>query len=625
MSVKKLFSINAQNIWIANFSLFNFLIKISSFHKFISSSLTHELRNAFRDKSDCFLFIFMSKFHIISEMFRKKHDLWHFPGSARNGFVLIGVKIQYAEFDQNLISTTGNEAQKWESYTSTFCLFHNAQLPINTYNQQDISLPCTAFSLIGWCEGGLADMQPCTYGMKMFSQVSWHCNLVGLRHDTRKSQESHRGNCWGKKEIPTTKVPVLKGLVMGRCKHYSKRSISGPEKATFYILEVSQEATWGILVLAGEKVTHTCRSQALQLLQPSQPLQPYTDPLLKTSTILETSVIKCMDLKSFPSSFSFLNQHNSRCIYFLHAIIQLEIEERTVIHLNNSKLDKSNQEKNVLFFHFISLLSNQVSLCNSSIPKIHIPYCILQLSFSFLLIFLFRVVVVGLQRGKEGCLSLMVVFNQAQLELSQILQRQILIKEKGKQHRIAERYRKTGEEKEYTACKFFWWKEKPFLASLKHQRLHRSFLLVSMYSQGPKSHWRAVTVYPTFSQSYTEYPCCTAGILQQSLKTPRPSHTVSATAKPMLMPGTSSTVKKPQRLAASTRRVQLFFLFKLNVRRMSNNLAMEVARFVYLYQNEQPENYLCTQFYLVTATDKVPLNFSQSFSSFIFLFQVISR
>ncbi|KNZ56442.1 hypothetical protein VP01_2401g1 [Puccinia sorghi] len=38
-----------------------------------------------------------------------------------------------------------------------------------------------------------------------------------------------------------TEVPVVKQMVMMRWKHYSKRSISGPEKATFYNLEVSHK------------------------------------------------------------------------------------------------------------------------------------------------------------------------------------------------------------------------------------------------------------------------------------------------------------------------------------------------------------------------------------------------
>ncbi|KNZ61191.1 hypothetical protein VP01_1439g1 [Puccinia sorghi] len=68
--------------------LLDFLIKISIFYKLlISSSLIHEFSTAFRDTSDCFLLLFMSTFHILSEIFQKKNDLWHFPGSSRNIYV----------------------------------------------------------------------------------------------------------------------------------------------------------------------------------------------------------------------------------------------------------------------------------------------------------------------------------------------------------------------------------------------------------------------------------------------------------------------------------------------------------------------------------------------------------
>ncbi|KNZ58644.1 hypothetical protein VP01_1889g1 [Puccinia sorghi] len=44
---------------------------------------------ATNNTSDFFLLLLISKFQIVSEMFEKKHDLWHFPGSARNGTLVL--------------------------------------------------------------------------------------------------------------------------------------------------------------------------------------------------------------------------------------------------------------------------------------------------------------------------------------------------------------------------------------------------------------------------------------------------------------------------------------------------------------------------------------------------------
>ncbi|KNZ50487.1 hypothetical protein VP01_439g1 [Puccinia sorghi] len=83
LQTRKLFSINAQDIWIATFSFLN--LKMLYMVSFIIPKLQLNIPIYIDIFWDRFLLLFLQTFQIISEMFQKKDELWHFPGSAGNG------------------------------------------------------------------------------------------------------------------------------------------------------------------------------------------------------------------------------------------------------------------------------------------------------------------------------------------------------------------------------------------------------------------------------------------------------------------------------------------------------------------------------------------------------------